>query len=156
MVGFSVIIRSAAPQDAQRIHQLHVAAVRALCAPHYAPEIVEGWLANRSARGYLRGIRSGAIVVAEMESRVVGFGEGVPGEVASVFVDPAFANRGIGSALLEDVLRRVQDRQGPVRLESTLDAVGFHERFGFSQAERLLVQRNQVKVPVVVMHRHAG
>lgn len=156
MIELAVGIRSAMPEDAQRIHELHLAAVRALCANYYAPEIVEGWLANRSAQGYLLGIRSGAVVVAELRSRVVGFGEGVPGEVVAVFVDPEFVNRGIGSVLLEHALRLAQEHRGPVRLESTLNAVEFYERFGFSQIERSVVRRNQVEVPVVVMQRHAG
>jgi putative acetyltransferase len=156
MIETAVRIRSAAPGDAQRIHELHVAAVRALCAPHYAPEIVEGWLANRSAHGYLRGINSGTVVVAELDSRVVGFGEGVPGKVVAVFVDPVFVNRGIGSALLEHTLRLArEEHRGPVRLKYTLNAVGFYERFGFYQVERSVVRRNHVEVPVVVME-HDG
>ncbi|PKO71158.1 MAG: GNAT family N-acetyltransferase [Betaproteobacteria bacterium HGW-Betaproteobacteria-14] len=154
MVGVQVSIRSATTEDAQRIHELHTAAVRVLCAPHYTPEIVEGWLANRTAQGYLRGIGAGATIVAELASNVVGFGEGVPGEVVAVFVDPVFVNRGIGSILLEHTLRLTQEHQGTVRLESTLNAVGFYERFGFSQVERSLVRRNQVEIPIVVMQRH--
>lgn len=133
-----------------------MAAVRVLCATHYSPEIIEGWLANRSAQGYLRGIGSGAIIVAEAASNVIGFGEGIPGEVLAVFVNPDFANRGIGSALLEHTLRLAQKHQGPVRLESTLNAVGFYERFGFSQVERSVTRRNQVEIPIVVMRQHAG
>lgn len=152
-----VSIRSATPQEAQRIHELHLSAVRAQCAQHYSPEIVEGWLENRSAQGYLRGIASGAIFVAEFESQIVGFGEGAPGEVVAVFVDPAFLNRGIGSALLQHALRLAREQhQGSVRLESTLNAVGFYERFGFTQRNRSVVRRNRVEVPIVVMERHAG
>lgn len=156
MVEILTGIRSATAEDAQRIHELHMAAVRVLCAPHYAPEIVEGWLANRSAQGYLRGIGAGATIVAELASNVVGFGEGVPGEVVAVFVDPVFAYRGIGSALLEHTLRLAHEHRGPVRLESTLNAVGFYKRFGFFEVERSVARRNQVEIPIVVMQRHAG
>jgi len=152
-----VAIRSATVEDAQRIHELHTAAVRLLCAPHYAPEIVEGWLAHRSAQAYLRGIASGAMFVAVAGSRTAGFGEAVRGEVTAVFVDPAFAGRGIGSALLGHALRIARaEHRGSVRLESTLNAVGFYERFGFSEVERSFVRRNRVEVPVVVMERSDG
>ena len=137
------------------MHELHVEAVRMLCAPHYTPEIVEAWLANRSAQGYLRGIGAGATIVAELASNVVGFGEGVPGEIVAVFVDPVFAKRGIGSALLAHTLHLAQRNHGTVRLESTLNAVSFYERFGFSQVERSVVRRNRVEIPIVVMQRHA-
>jgi GNAT superfamily N-acetyltransferase len=156
MIETSISIRSATVEDAERIHALHMAAVRVLCAPHYAPEIVEAWLANRSAQGYLRGIGAGATIVAELASNVVGFGEGVPGEIVAVFVDPDFASRGIGSALLKHTLRLAHEHRGPVRLESTLNAVGFYERFGFSQVERSVVRRNQIEIPIVIMQRRAG
>ena len=104
MIEAPISIRSATAEDAHRMHELHVEAVRMLCAPHYTPEIVEAWLANRSAQGYLRGIGAGATIVAELASNVVGFGEGVPGEIVAVFVDPVFAKRGIGSALLAHTL----------------------------------------------------
>lgn len=156
MIEIPISIRSATAEDAQQIHELHLAAVRTLCAPHYAPEVIEGWLANRSAQGYLRGIGAGATIVAELASNVVGFGEGVPGEVVAVFVDPDYASRGIGSALLEHTLRLAHEHRGAVRLESTLNAVGFYERFGFSQVERSVVRRNRVEIPIVVMQRHAS
>jgi GNAT superfamily N-acetyltransferase len=152
-----VAIRSARVEDAQCIHDLHTSAVRALCAPHYAPAVVEGWLANRSPKGYLRGIESGATFVAEMKSQVVGFGEAIPGEVVAVFVDPAFGGRGIGSSLLRHALFFARaEHRGPVRVESTLNAVGFYERFGFAETGRSVVRRNQVEVPIVIMERNDG
>ena len=154
MSDVRLTVRPASDGDAEKIHELHVTAVRMLCGPHYSPGIIEGWLANRSAQGYLRGIRSGATVVAELGPQVVGFGEGVPGEVVAVFVDPACVNRGIGSQLLERALQLAQADRRIVRLESTLNAVGFYEKFRFLQVERSVVRRNHVAVPVVVMQRH--
>ncbi|HLF12451.1 MAG TPA: GNAT family N-acetyltransferase, partial [Gammaproteobacteria bacterium] len=49
--------------------------VRALCSKHYSPEIIDGWLQNRSASGYRPPIERGAIFVAERDSTIVGFGE---------------------------------------------------------------------------------
>lgn len=156
MSDVRLTVRPASDEDAESIHELHVAAVRMLCGPHYGQEIMEGWLANRSAQGYLRGIRSGATVVAELGSQVVGFGEGIPGEVVAVFVDPAHVNRGIGSQLLERTLHLAQADRRIVRLESTLNAVGFYEKFRFIQIERSVVRRNRVEIPIVVMQRQAN
>src|SRR5262245_53593524 len=130
-----VHIRAAALADAQRIHELHLSSVRTLCAPHYEPHAVDGWLNKRSPKAYLRSIESSAIFVAEMDSKIVGFGESTAGEVLAVFVDPGYAGRGIGTALLRHALRFAQAEQNPVRVESTLNAVPFYERFGFRMVE---------------------
>lgn len=156
MTSAVVTLWTASADDAQRIHELQLAAVRAFCCNHYTPEVLDGWLDHRSAHGYLRGISTGAVVVAELGQLVIGFSEGVPGEVVAVFVDPDFANRGVGSLLLERALNLAQVDRHSVRLESTLNAVPFYERFGFSQVERSAVRRNQVEIPIVVMHRTAG
>ena len=153
----SINIRCATETDAQRIHELHLSSVRNLCAANYEPTTIEGWLVNRSAQGYLRGIRSGSIFVAETNSRIVGFCEAVPGEVVAVFVDPAVAHQGIGSVLLEKALSLAKQQPGKaVRLEATLNAVGFYEKFGFTSVKSSVVRRNQVEVPIVIMEHHDG
>jgi len=45
-------IRIAELKDAPRLHQLHTASIRDLCASQYAWEIIEGWLINRTPGGY--------------------------------------------------------------------------------------------------------
>jgi GNAT superfamily N-acetyltransferase len=148
----SAIIRSATLDDSERIHRIHTTAVRTLCSPQYAVEVVDGWLENRSPQGYQRSIESGAMFVAELEGQTAGFGEATVGEVVAVFVDPAFGGRGIGRVLLEHALGLARaGGRGSVRLESTLNAVGFYERFGFRVVEHTAVRRNRVEVPVVVM-----
>jgi putative acetyltransferase len=152
-----ITIRQASPLDAPRIHELHLASVRALCARSYAPAILEGWLANRSPDGYLRGIASGALFVAEADGEIVGFCEGVVREVRAVFVDPRWVGRGVGSALLAQALTIAgAGASRPVRLESTLNAVTFYERHGFRQISQGTVRRNQLEIPIVVMEGHAG
>jgi GNAT superfamily N-acetyltransferase len=152
----NVTIRPASPSDAGRIHEVHVASVRALCAPSYDEIVVDGWLQGRSAEGYLRGISEGATFVAEVSSGIVGFCEAVPGEVRAVFVEPDRAGQGVGSVLLSYALSLACGKShGAVRLESTLNAVAFYEHFGFRQIHRATVRRNDVDVPVVVMEKPA-
>ena len=152
----SAIVRAAMDADAQAICSLHLSAVRALCARHYAPEIIEGWLRGRVPEGYLPGIRAGSMFVAEADAKVVGFGQSKPGEVLAVFVEPAFAGRGLGSVLLARALSDAGADKGAVRVESTINAVGFYERHGFHVVAQGTQRRNDVDVPVVVMERHAG
>jgi len=152
-----VTIRPATASDAPRIHELHLASVRALCALSYPPTILEGWLANRSPQGYLRSITTGGLFVAEADGEIIGFCEGAVGEVRAVFVDPRWVGRGVGTALLSQALKVAKvGEPRPVRLESTLNAVRFYERHGFRQVAESTVRRNQVDVAVVVMEGHAS
>jgi ribosomal protein S18 acetylase RimI-like enzyme len=149
-------VRAAQDADAQAICSLHLSAVRTFCAPHYSPEIIEGWLRGRVPEGYLPGIRTGSLFVAEVNAKVVGFGQSKPGEVLAVFVEPGSAGRGIGSLLLERALRDASAGKGVVRVESTINAVGFYENHGFRVVARGSQRRNDVDVPIVIMERHAG
>ena len=149
-------VRAAKDADAQAICALHLSAVRAHCASHYAPAIIEGWLRGRVPEGYLPGIRSGSMFVAEADTKVVGFGQSRPGEVLAVFVDPSAARRGIGSLLLVKALSDAGAERGAVRVESTINAVGFYESHGFRVLDQGTQRRNEVDVPVVIMERYAG
>lgn len=150
-------IRTARADDAPRIHALHTASVRALCAGHYAANVIEGWLANRAPESYLAEIARGALFVAERDGLIVGFGEATAGTVVAVYVDPAAIRRGVGRAILRHALglaRRGHD--GPVRLQATLNARDFYAREGFRDVERATVRRNHVDIPVVVMEDERG
>ena len=147
-------IRAATSEDAARLHQLHTTSVRRICAPHYAPEVIDGWLANRVPEGYLPPIERGDIFVVEDGGRIVGFGEATPGVVVACYVDPAMVRRGVGSAIMEHALviaRRGHD--GPIRVEATLNAAPFYARFGFGELARATLRRGEVDVPYVLMAR---
>ena len=145
-------IRNAIRADAPRLHELHTTSVRTLCSGHYAPEVVDGWLLDRRPQGYLSPIERGDIFVAEYGSRIVGFGEAVPGAVIAIYVDPIAVKRGVGSTIMRHALEIAQcGHAGPIRLEATLNAVGFYRHFGFHEVERSSVCRGQIAVPCVVM-----
>jgi GNAT superfamily N-acetyltransferase len=148
----SLSIRKSIRADAPRLHELHTTSVRTLCSGHYAPEVIDGWLLNRRPQGYLRPIDRGDIFVAEYGSSIIGFGEAISGSVIAVYVDPTAVRRGVGSAIMHHALGIARrGHVGPVRLEATLNAVGFYQRFGFHEVERSSVGRGQVAVPCVVM-----
>jgi len=157
MIDTPVIIRAAAPKDATRLNDLHIASVRALCARHYAPEIIDGWLLNRTPDGYLPPISRGAIFVAELDGRIVGFGEAAPGTVVAVYVDPAKTGRGVGRCLLLHALVQARNSvRDSVVVESTLNASAFYQRHGFRELRRTTVTRNHVQVPIVIMEHCAA
>jgi GNAT superfamily N-acetyltransferase len=148
----SLGIRKAMREDAPRLHELHTTSVRTLCSGHYAPEVIDGWLLNRRPQGYLLPIERGDLVVAEYGLTIIGFGEAVPGAIIAVYVDPIAVKCRIGSAIMHHALEIARrGHVGPVRLDATLNAVGFYQRFGFHEVERSSVCRRQIAVPCVVM-----
>lgn len=150
-------LRLSRPEDAQRLHELHTRAVRTLCAPHYDPAVIDGWLEGRNAEGYLRPIKRGAIFVAERNSVVVGFGEAAPGSVVAVYVDPEATRRGIGTAILRRAIEMARrGYEGPICVEATLNASSFYERHGFRETHRATLKRNRVDVPIIVMEMRAN
>jgi ribosomal-protein-alanine N-acetyltransferase len=88
----------------------------------------------------LRSSYSNTFLVAEIGGRVVGYVIGAVkwlrmGHVLAIAVDPPFQGRGIGSRLMEEVMRRFRN-QGvrTVRLEvrkSNLMAQHFYRKLGF-------------------------
>jgi GNAT superfamily N-acetyltransferase len=151
-----LLIRQATLSDAERIHEIHLASVHALCSAFYEPGVIQGWLRGRTPAGYLNGISNGATFVAEVAAKAIGFCEAIPGQVVAVFVDPEWTGRGVGAALLANAMNRASPKGQPVRLESTVNATAFYEKFGFRQLRRSTVRRNDVEVPVVIMERPAG
>ena len=150
-------IRFAEPEDAPNLYQLHTAAIRTVCAHYYAPEIIDGWLLGRSPAGYLPPIARRAIFVAELDHKIVGFGEAAPGAVIAVYVDPAVVGNGVGRLLLMHGIKVARrGHSGPIRVESTLNAGPFYAHHGFVEIERSAVRRNHVDVPIIVMEYRAG
>jgi GNAT superfamily N-acetyltransferase len=150
-----VRIRLARQGDAARLHELHTKSVREICARHYGPDVIDGWLANRGPDGYLVPIARGDLfVAADCETHVVGFGEATPGVIVACYVDPAFVGRGVGSAIMTHALERAgSGHHGSIRVEATLNAVAFYARFAFREIKRGTLRRGAVDVPYVLMER---
>ena len=144
-------IRMATSQDAESIHALHLASVRALCKDAYSSEIIEGWLANRSPSGY-KGIQKNEMYVVVQNGIIVGFSHVIPGEIVAVFVHPDHVRQGIGSMLMRHGITKAKiDHVGPIKIEATLNAQPFYETMGFRKIGDLIARRNEVEIPIVEM-----
>ena len=149
-----LIIRKARENDAEPIHKLHSCSVRTLCCEVYSPEIIEGWLANRSPQGYLPGILRGEMYVAESDGQIVGFGHAIPGEIAAIYVDPAFIRCGIGRQLVEHGMKMATAGDyKTVKIDSTLNARSFYESCGFRFIKEITLRRNNVDIPALELRR---
>ncbi|RKD93271.1 GNAT family N-acetyltransferase [Halopiger aswanensis] len=136
-------IRPAAPDETEAIFVVHVAAIIAHGPSAYTEKQVAAWAAKTDGTDrYAASIEdpSTEIVVAEVNERIVGFGEldVGNGEIESIFVDPDWGERGIGSSLLRHFEQRLRDEGfSRVRLRAALNAVGFYERRGYDPGERV-------------------
>lgn len=149
-----LFIRGARVSDAGDMHELHARAVDAFCRGHYSDDQVRVLLIGRTAEGYLPAIEHDEMFVMESDGRMVGFGHATQGEVQAVFVDPGWAGRGVGSALLEHALRLAErGHEGPIQLKSTLNAVGFYEAHGFVEVGATELDKHGMALPFVLMER---
>jgi putative acetyltransferase len=79
------------------------------------------------------------VVVAKLDSRVVGFGTLNPdtGEVVAVYVAPQVARQGIGAAILAELLSQATTcGLSEVHCKSSLCAEAFYAKAGFQAGPR--------------------
>jgi GNAT superfamily N-acetyltransferase len=147
-------VRLATKDDAQAIHDLHTASVTQLCTL-YDRDTIDGWLHGRTPEGY-KGIARQEMYVYEDSGRIIAFSHVVPGEIVALFVSPDSARMGIGTAMMAHAMPVAwRNWQGPLKLESTLNAVVFYEVIGFKKIRDLIVHRNNIEIPVVLMEKDA-
>ncbi|MGO8700149.1 MAG: SAM-dependent methyltransferase [Limisphaerales bacterium] len=145
------MIRTALPDDALAIHNLHTRSVRRLCMRDYPKEVIEAWLLGRSPEGY-KGIGKKEMYVFEEGGVIRGFSHVVPMCIVALFVDPDHTRSGVGRALFEHALALIRaSGTVPVPFEATITALPFYLKMGCTEIRRSFVEKNQVKVETVLM-----
>lgn len=152
-----ITVRKATPADAETVLTLHVDAVTSQCRTHYSPEQIDGWFAGRTPEAYARAIEAGALWIAEVAAKPVGFVEVFPGLVSMLFVSGDWAGRGIGGQLMAFALPIArQGGDGAVRLKATLNARTFYERLGFVKVgDSQMSRASGLTLPTISMMRPA-
>lgn len=129
-----MIIRKAEQNDAEGICRVQSAAIRQLCASHYSPAEIEAWAGPVEPDWYRSLMGSRELFLAVEGETIIGFGQLNldTAEIDAIYVHPAAARRGVGSALLrrlEDVAR--QHDLASLHLAASLNSVPFYESSGF-------------------------
>lgn len=146
--------------DAETVFALVTASVRRLAPEPYPQGVVDTWMSGRQVEDYRAECASGAIWVAESGGKAVGFAQGVPGEVKRLFVDAATVGLGAGAGLMERAL--TDARAGGVdlvRIDATLNAVSFYEKWGFREVGRGVFPGRAAPLPqidVVLLEKRFG
>lgn len=125
-----------------------------LCKGHYTPEELQSLLAQYPSRDlYEKWLHERVLVIAEDEGKIVGFAQyfSPDSSIEAVHVLPDYAKRGIGKmlvALIEESARAQGAKR--IALGSSLNAVGFYERCGYSRKENSTFKcNNGVELSVV-------
>lgn len=128
-----ITIRPARPEDAGALLTVHVASIRRVCGPHYTPAQIEAWAGPKRADRYVEDMRSGTLLVAEVDGAIVGFGDcGSKGSIRALYLHPDHVGRGLGRRLL-DALEADARARGitEMGLYSSTNAITFYERAGY-------------------------
>lgn len=149
--------RTASSADLAALWALRTRAVRASCATHYPPDIIDTWCAAPPPATLPLLVQAGGGLVAEEDGRVIGYAilNQETGEVDAVFVEPEHQGRGIA----RDLMRRLETlavARGLPRLflSASLNAVPFYERAGFlSLREEIYPHRSGIGIRSVFMEK---
>jgi len=132
-----VSFRAARLDDAETVFNITRASIAGLAQGCYSPAQIENWMGERTPRFYEDLIARGRMTVCLRNGIVVGFVDAEPGEVTRLFVLPEAAGSGLGQRLLDiGVAQARLGHRGPVRLEATLNAEAFYQRYGFRSTGR--------------------
>lgn len=151
-----MILRDYDESDGPLTLEVFRRAIRQTAARDYTPEQVAAWASDEiDPDGWAARRRSARTRVAEVDGRVAGFTDvDERGYVDMLFVDPAFARRGVATALLRWAASTAREL-GAVELSThaSLTARPFFEAQGFTVvAEQHPVLRG-VALTNVVMRR---
>ncbi len=149
--------RPATPADLAGLWTLRTRAVRASCASHYPPEVLEPWCASPAPESLPGLVAAGGALVAEENGGMLGYAilNLDSGEVDAVFVEPGQQGRGIALRLLA-ALEAMAIGRGLTRLflSASLNAVPFYERAGFSPLrEEEYPHRSGIRLRSVFMEK---
>ncbi len=106
--------------------------IRASCLAHYPPEVVEVWIDHNGPNCIAQRSAKQEDYLARMNDEPAAYLGIKQNEIGHLFVDPAWAGRGIGRALVafSEAAFRKRGHTGALVFAS-LNAWGFYEKLGY-------------------------
>ena len=102
--------------------------------PKEAVQFFKDWHCDEKI---LKSAKEGYTILLHQDTRIVGTGTIVDGEVMRVFVDPAFQRRGFGKLIMRKLEERaVSTGIDLVKLDASLPAKAFYDSLGYVTLER--------------------
>jgi GNAT superfamily N-acetyltransferase len=140
-----MLIRQADAADADAVATVHLTSRAAAAMPPgvHTDDEVRGWLSGR--------IGADRVWVAEDEGRVVGYARFTGTWLDDLYVLPAYAGKGVGSALLDVVKAQLPDGFCLWVFEINEPARRFYARHGLVELERTDGSANEERRPDIRM-----
>jgi GNAT superfamily N-acetyltransferase len=148
--------RPGTPDDGSILLSIHRRAVTKVAAQDYPPDLIQSWLHGLTPEGYGRSMAEGErIELALVDGRPAGFCGVIRCEVRGLFVDPAYARRGLGSTLLQRALQDLRSLGcARVAVISSVTGIPFYVHNGFNELQRRMHRsRGGLDMEVVDMMR---
>ncbi|MCL1124748.1 GNAT family N-acetyltransferase [Shewanella surugensis] len=128
-------IRPAKAADVDRIWTIRTQAILNRCAGFYAQDKIVAWADSVMPEGFDHILLTLGAIVYHDKAKVLGFGfiDSEAQSIESVFVDPDYNGRGIGTVIARE-LQRLSIEKGlkALSLSASLNAVPFYKSLGFS------------------------
>ncbi|MGO4872793.1 MAG: GNAT family N-acetyltransferase [Roseiarcus sp.] len=139
----AIALRPYLPADAARCAEIFRASVEETASEAYSADQCDAWAAKADDRAaFAARLGKALTLVALIDGEAAGFASLLGADVLDLLhVDPRFARRGVGAALI-DALARLAAARGAERLTSDVSdtARPLFERQGFEAQRRNLVQ----------------
>ncbi len=135
------MIRKYKEPDAKALLDVHRAAVQMTAAQDYRPEVLEEWspiVDEERIENFKRENSADVRVVAEIDEKIIGFGELVTSEnlLGACYVHPEYSRRGVGKKILSKLEEIARDRCLPsLSMDSSLTAEKFYNAHGYKTLE---------------------
>lgn len=134
------MIRAAETSDFDVMDAVFRASAKALCVGAYDVDTVAAWAGDPWPDRFIRSVEEGnQQYVLEIDNRVVCFGaiHIEQQRLVSLFVDPAYAGKGLGQSMFDYLLAQAKSAGvSELQLDSSLNAVTFYARNGFVEQSR--------------------
>lgn len=146
-------IRLARQDDLETISEVYYRSITEFCSSAYPAEVIKRWRLSKTAESRTDQVTNRSLWVAELDDQVVGFLHALEGEVVALFIEPIAIGKGVGKALITLGLDVAAGPGHPIKVESTLNAVGFYQRYGFVEQCRSIYSHgnNEFDIEVVEM-----
>jgi len=143
------MIERAKPGHAGEIFELHDKATRLICSSSYPPEIIKIWNEGRKAERLKTVIENEQVYIYIQDRIMKGYVHFNMNTIAGLYVNADTINKGIGRKLFEFAVKHIHDR--PVKLQSTLNAIGFYKKMGCLPLGYSIIRRNDRDIYVLDM-----
>jgi N-acetylglutamate synthase-like GNAT family acetyltransferase len=147
-----VDIRRAISSDADGISSMIVRALRETNNRDYPPHVIAAVAENFSPERVATLLTTRQVYVAVVDGAIVGTASLDGGAIRSVYVDPVYQRRGIGTQLM-DILENTAREQSiaAIGVPSSITAEGFYRKRGyvfvrdeFHGEERTIIMRKKI------------